>query len=393
MACEDAGDCSPPCSGCMIGSECVEPGMAQPGNPCRVCDPARQVTSWSDRQGSCDDGMFCTVDDACQEGRCAGVERACDDRIACNGASECDEAADRCSPETNLCPAGMSCDAVSGQCVSRCEECGIAGICIPNGGSAPGNACLICDTAQSTSAYTVTVGRVCGATPDECSQQDTCDAAGVCIPNHLPEGTPCGSPAGDACDPSDTCDGSGICTERVLSDSSACDDGQYCTANDACLGGVCVSGPARDCGPLEACSEASRACDCRGCVIDGACVESGTRHATNPCLVCDRARNVAGFSAAVGEACGAGPTVCSGQDTCDAAGNCAPNHLGTSAACGDSSSSACDLPDGCDGNGGCDSRARAEGMACDDGNSCTRLDRCQAGQCVGRLLLDCVDLR
>jgi hypothetical protein len=39
----------------------------------------------------------------------------------------------------------------------------------------------------------VTTGAACGAGPVTCSYQDTCDAAGVCQPNHWVDGTDCGS--------------------------------------------------------------------------------------------------------------------------------------------------------------------------------------------------------
>ena len=44
---------------------------------------------------ACDDGQYCTVDDACSAGACSGVARVCSDGIECT-ADSCDEDADSC---------------------------------------------------------------------------------------------------------------------------------------------------------------------------------------------------------------------------------------------------------------------------------------------------------
>ena len=44
----------------------------------------------------CDDGLFCTVDDTCQSGACAGPARTCGDSNPCT-ADNCDENADQCT--------------------------------------------------------------------------------------------------------------------------------------------------------------------------------------------------------------------------------------------------------------------------------------------------------
>ena len=107
-----------------------------------------------------------------------------------------------------------------------------------------------------------------------------------------------------------------------------------------------------------------------GCLIAGICVSNGAEQAGNPCMVCDTARSSSAYSAAQGKACGAGPTSCSGQDTCDAVGACVPNHFAEGASCGNGAASACDLADACDGRGTSLPRLVANSTACNDGQFC-----------------------
>src|SRR5207237_191704 len=71
---------------------------------------------------------------------------------------------------------------------------------------------------------------------DLCTVDDVC-AAGDCTP-----GTPVVCPAPDQCHDAGTCDpGTGECSPQpAKADGSGCNDGNTCTATDACQGGVCV---------------------------------------------------------------------------------------------------------------------------------------------------------
>jgi hypothetical protein len=260
--CEESGTCVEPCAGCRIDGACVEAGLNPPdGNICQVCDPERDQGAWSSVEGGCDDGLFCTVDDVCSAGSCSGTARACDDGVECNGVGSCDEAADACTPGENQCSGDDLCDVESDACVATCDGCLVDEICVPEGAELPGNPCRVCDTSQSTTDYSpAEPGTPCGAGATECSGEDTCNAAGVCLANHLPVSTVCGAlPA--SCANADRCNGNGFCQSRAGQRVEICDgidndcddatdegfnlntDPSHCgSCGHSCLGGACNAG-------------------------------------------------------------------------------------------------------------------------------------------------------
>ncbi len=234
---------------------------------------------------------------------------------------------------------------------------------------------------------------VCAATCPGCFIDSECIAEGAPNPDNECE----------VCDPAvDAKDWAPL-------DGTECDDGQYCTVDDACEAGQC-GGKARQCDDgvacngvatcdeaLDACSPGQSQCGadlcdvaldqcvstCTGCLISGQCVPAGTASPSNTCLVCDPTRSSNSYSVESGKNCGQGPSECSGQDTCDAQGQCQPNHSPPGTACGDSSSSPCDAADTCNGSGQCQPNTSSNGAVCDDGQFCTTSSQCQGGQCVG----------
>jgi hypothetical protein len=198
-------------------------------------------------------------------------------------------------------------------------------------------------------------GTLCGSEPTTCSNQDTCNGSGTCLPNHRPAGSACGSPADTDCTNPDTCNGSGTCL-----------------TNHAAAGTVCGPPPGA----------------CRG---PGTCNSSG---------VCNQAVSPAGTS------CGdPRQTPCSAPDSCDGSGNCHPRHasFGTycdddgdgnectgacldgdclSVApkppgypCGDPSDTDCTDPDACDGEKHCVPRNASRGTPCATG-TCDDTGQC-----------------
>lgn len=273
----------PTCPGCLIDGECVGLGAVDEGNECLICDPARAQTDWSPNDGvSCDDGSFCTTGDVCSRGSCVGEPRECDDAVACNGVSTCDDAASECSAPTNECADGFVCDVVTDTCVTTCSGCLVAGVCVASGSEASGNPCMVCDPAVSTTGLVPAPGKACGAGSISCSNQDTCDAQGLCQPNHLPQGTPCGNPSSSFCDRPDSCDGEGRCLQRLAQNGSSCDDGAFCTVA-VCQGGACVSTGIRDCGANSTCNEAMGACVSTLSGLGEACASAADCAAGRPC--------------------------------------------------------------------------------------------------------------
>lgn len=164
-ACADAAQCSGACSGCRIGSACVEDGAENPRNPCEGCDAELNPDGWSPIDGAaCDDGDACTSESICRGGECVA------------------EASRRCASEER-------CDKVSGECV--CDGCRVGQSCIAEGTLDASNPCRICAPAVSRVAYSSNTGATCGAGPTECSGQDTCDSSGACQANHSADAEPC----------------------------------------------------------------------------------------------------------------------------------------------------------------------------------------------------------
>jgi len=323
----DAGSvCEATCPGCLIEGECVAVDQLDPDTLCRYCDPSRDARAWSPDDGvPCDDGLFCTVDDICSAGACNGIPRDCEDGVSCNGISTCNEATRSCSPDVSGCGSNALCDIQTDSCVSTCAGCVIGGVCLVVGTESSGNPCLVCDPKRSTTTYTAAAGKSCGAGPAGCSQQDTCDGQGSCQPNHLPANSPCGSPVTSACDQPDSCDGNGNCQQRTAGNGTGCDDGAFCTVGDQCQGGQCVPTSNQNCGANRTCNEAVDQCQCQGCQVGNTCIASGATNSSNPCQVCEPSRSTTAYSVNEGAQCGSGATECSGQDTCNAQGQCARN--------------------------------------------------------------------
>jgi hypothetical protein len=87
------------------------------GNACTAdsCDPATGLCRRDNLNGPCDDGLFCTVGDACAAGTCVGTPRICPDSQC--GVGFCDEQEESCRliDQPDRCPAG--------ECyVSTCQD-------------------------------------------------------------------------------------------------------------------------------------------------------------------------------------------------------------------------------------------------------------------------------
>jgi hypothetical protein len=360
----DAGTCEATCPGCFIDGVCVAAQAIEEGSSCHVCDPERDPRGWSNNDGAtCDDGLFCTIDDVCRGGSCVGAARNCDDGVACNGVATCLEDSDACSAPVNQCGNNAVCDVATDSCKSTCDGCIVAGVCVGAGTEAPGNPCQVCDPTSSATGYTIAAGKSCGAAATACSGQDTCDAQGRCQANHLAAGTSCGNSASSACDQADTCDGNGNCQQQLAPNGTSCDDGAFCTVGDQCQGGRCVATGNQNCGANRVCNEGARQCQCQGCQIGNSCVARGATNPTNACQICDPARSATAYVANAGAQCGSPASECSGQDTCNTQGQCVANDLAAGTACSS-------VPGGTCQGGQCVAPRQANGAPCTSPAQC-----------------------
>ncbi len=229
---------------CLIDHDCYEYRDSNPDNVCRICLPFFDPTSWSDIEDGalCDDGLFCTVDDACSAGDCTDTQpRDCSEAIVepqCQ-VPDCDEEHDSCiALPANV---GEGCD--DGDPCTDNDRCGEDGACVGDplewiGQPCDGNDADLCEEG----VFTCELGeQICtdisSDTPDLCNGEDD-----DCNPD-TPDGTH-ESWLSTACDGTDT----DLCEEGQY----ICQDGsQVCTDTSENNLDLC-NGEDDDCNPLTA---------------------------------------------------------------------------------------------------------------------------------------------
>jgi hypothetical protein len=348
-ACDTGSGCLNPLmlGYCLIDGVCVVEGAAEAEHPCWACAPASSLNAWTSLDAQpCDDGEICTSGDVCVAGTCLGQAYACDDGLdctldACDGAGGCVAT-----------PAG-------GACL-------IDGVCVAKGETAPSESCLSCDPTQSALTWS---SREAGAL---CDDGDPCTSVDLCIEDictgtaeaDCDDGLDC---TVDGCHPATDCTHEilpgrcliqGAChtigsspadnpcrvcfpdlsteTWTPVQEGVACDDGDACSADDACVQGNCL-GDVVNCDDGLSCT--TDACDQQAgcqhtlmeqmCAIDGACYAESEEHPDNPCKLCKPELKTTAWS------------------------------------------------------------SRTFGVTCDDGDPCTVGDVCQSGLCKGVPSPDC----
>jgi len=318
--------------GCVDAADCAD----HPAGPCEeaTCDLASGacVALAAREDEPCEDGNLCTMDERCLAGVC--VPGAA---VVCHDANPCTD---------DVCLPGVGC--VFSPNFAACDDgdpCTTGSRCL--GGSCWAGS-FACDDGNPCTADTCAPDGTCSNTPDDalpcsdgsaCTLGDRCEA-GACLPGEddgCDDGNPCTATA---------CAADGLSCEVVPLDDLPCDDGDVCTVGDRCEAGVCVPGPARDCGGHP------------DCVIWG----------------CDPVTGCALIDLFEGAPCDE-LSLCSEGDTCDADGECVPLVLVT---CDDDNPC---TDDTCDPLLGCVHTPRQG--PCDDGDACTVDDLCQGGACVG----------
>ncbi|MBI5500555.1 MAG: hypothetical protein HY907_09950 [Deltaproteobacteria bacterium] len=360
------------------------------------------------RDESADDGTDGEVPCLC------AADTDCDDGHSCNGEERCVDCA--CLPGTAAVD-GTACD--DGDPCTEGEACA-------SGDCAGGAAICACETDDDCTAH---------------DDGDLCNGWLVCVGRRclLDPGTVvfC-DPSGDTECLVNTCaPGTGDCAPQPVREGLSCDDGNECTAGDACADGACAGGASTcectsdaDCAAYEdgdACNGTLH-CEANACVIDPATIVTCDPGGDTDCRVslCDPADGTCslvpradgttcddGSACTLAEACAAG--VCTGPArSCDDADVCTDDSCvpatgctftNNTAACDDGS--ACTAGDVCSG-GACagtaivcndgdvctdDACDPATGCtftdnsaACDDGDACSGGDMCAGGECFGELI-------
>ncbi|MFH1642869.1 MAG: hypothetical protein ABIC04_08290 [Nanoarchaeota archaeon] len=98
--------CSEEQNNCLHNNQCdCENDIdCEDGNICttNVCVDGRCVSQFNTK--NCDDNLWCTVDDICSFGQCAGLARVCNDNNGCT--------TDSCDEQRNICSHLNTCDCV-----------------------------------------------------------------------------------------------------------------------------------------------------------------------------------------------------------------------------------------------------------------------------------------
>lgn len=325
----------------------------------------------------CVDGNLCTTNERCVAGSCVV------DPVSCNDSNACTD--DLCDPDIGCvntvgeCNDGFDCTIDGCLPVSGCFHTVVPSVCT-EGGCRTGT--CVADPGDPTldpfTGCTVTSqqpdGTTCAADTDQCTS-DVC-ASGHCTHPDAPGGTPCSD--GSACTQSDTCNGSGgcvpgapvvctpldqchvagncdpfsgLCSNPTAANGTPCGDGSACTQVDTCQAGACVGGNPIVCTPLDQCHVAG-VCN----TLTGVCSNPAAPDGTG----CSDGNACSQGDQCLGGTCtGGNPVSCVAQDQCHVAGVCDPQ------------------------TGNCSNPTQPDGTGCSDGDACTQTDACVGGSCTG----------
>jgi len=279
----------------------------------------------------CDDGNLCSTD-------------SCDPKAGCqyaNNASPCDADGSVCTAN-DVCSGGV---CVAGASIEKyCDD---------------KNPCTVDSCDKTSGCQNTTSVLSCDADGDACNGTDTC-VAGKCSagkPLVCDDGNLCST---DSCDPKAGC--------QYINKAGPCDaDGSVCTANDACVGAVCVAGPSIE-----------NYCDDKNpCTIDSCDKITGCQK-TIAVLPCDADGSACTKDTCKNGKCYAGsPLNCDDGNVCTN-DSCDPKkalcqHINNTAPC-DADGNVCTLVDTC-AAGTCKAGPT---YLCNDANACTQ-DTCKAG--------------
>ncbi len=358
-------DCDNPdtCNGSGVCQDNWEPNtiVCRPAD-ISGCDVAEQCSD-----GVCPENSYSAAGTACG----SSASTACNQPDTCDGDGTC---------EVNWVADGTVCNAAVGPC-DVAEVCA-SGVCPGDAVQPAGTACgssssTICDLPDSCngsskncqSNYVTAVSNtVCNAAQGDCFNSVVCDGSGNC-PTAAPKssGVTCGSSVEHTCDHQDTCDGAGVCLPNFETTGTTC-----ATVTNPCEApGVC---------------DGSGGCGGGGWLPSGtACNDASNTECDNPDN-CDGAGTCLVNNELSGFACGdSTSTTCNAADTCDGSGACSSNFATAGTSCGSSSNTDCDNPDACDGSGVCATNWEPTSVVCRpaDGTGCDLTDYCNgSGACA-----------
>ena len=215
---------------CPAPDACHEPGTC---NGDGTCSYAAKTDGTA-----CNDGNLCTQKDTCKAGVCTGADPvACTAQDQCHAIGLCDPATGTCTnpPKSDATPCddGVKCTIKDACSAGVCT--GVANPC-EDGNTCTGDACSEALPGDGCYHNPVDNGTACDD-KNACTTADTCQS-GACTGGpalNCANGNPCST---DTCNPASGC----VHTANTL----PCDDGITCTVGDKCANFVCVGGPKND---------------------------------------------------------------------------------------------------------------------------------------------------
>jgi len=259
---------------CTVGEVCSDGVCGSGENQC-FCRDQPDGTA-------CDDGQRCTANDVCDTGACLGTPISCsqlDDGVCLVGA--CDPTSGECValpvPDGTTCSDGDVCTSedrcAGGYCGGQPKDCSAldtaceVGVCEAGQGGCVAEARpdgLPCSDGDACTGGDICEAGVCGGPLDvcgacdglsvgaACDDGDPCTTGSVCVVQGEAlrcEGTPKDCSELDGACVVGMCDAaSGGCRTAPRPDGGACDDGDACTTDDTCGGGVCGGSAILMCG-------------------------------------------------------------------------------------------------------------------------------------------------
>ncbi len=287
-------------TGTGIGGETTSTTSSSPcGIDCSVIDtPDCHVAECNAQNGqcevkktsgdTCDDKLFCTTDDTCQDGMCIG-ETANDCGLVAATCQEvvCDEVAKNCTQKAlapgascasnDLCQIGATCQ--NGLCIGTPNDCFFEPVpnechvstCNSNNGKCeplPGNEGKGCNDANDlcTLGKTCSAGVCVGGSPKDCSYltvgcfDGVCDTmTGQCGQKAIMAGDKC-QEAADDCNEG-ICDMNGKCNASPINEGGNCNS-DNCWTTQLCASGTCQGGT-----QILTCTDNDQCCPA-GCLIN-----------------------------------------------------------------------------------------------------------------------------
>jgi len=290
---------------CLIDGVCYSPNQPNPADPCQLCIPSKTPGAWT----AADEGAECGPGSRCHNNQCCNAAKNCSQE-----AKECGD--DGCGGICGDCDDGIectedTCEVADWTCASAlmADYCLMNFVCYADGTLNPANPCQMCDSAETTEAWSLAdEGSEC-ADGMICFGGGCCDAKGNCEEKDCGDDG-CGGSCGDCVEAQEECV-DGLCTCIPACDgkecgpdgcdgvcgTGECDDGLDCTA-DECLGdgtcGVTISE--------------------FHCLIDLVCYAINAPDPADPCQFCDPGQAQNGWSSLPENAdCGNGKTCVNGN--------------------------------------------------------------------------------